>query len=273
MPWLTMHDATQRGIDVNLFSPAPTKPPPAPQAAIQESGSVGANLELRTKEFVASLFAAWSSNDLKVASLDALYADQVDYYGKTAHRPSIVADKRKFMERWPQRRYTVRETSTVAHCNDKQICTLIGSIDWASFNPTTLAGARGIADIQYGISWSGDEPKIVLETSKVLNRQQWSPAARRPGTGWWIVLGSFRDAEKSVASLVEQSVGRATGAAYLCGFDTISDHSSKFAGFAPGYQVVVIGAFEKKSIAEDARRQLAPCMPEAYLKQASYSGG
>jgi len=72
---------------------------------------------------------------------------------------------------------------------------------------------------------------------------------------------------------VEQSVGRTTGAAYLCGFDAISDRSSRFAGFAPGYRVVVVGAFNKKGIAEDALRQMTSCVPEAYLKHASYGGG
>jgi hypothetical protein len=270
MTWLSMQDAVQRGIEVHLFSPTPSQQSPTEMA--QNDRSKGAELEQQTKEFVSSVFALWSASDFSLRALDGLYADQVTYYGRTVKRPELLTDKEQFIARWPQRKYTIREASTISRC-DGTTCTLTGSIDWASFNFSSLARARGVAEIEYRVDWSGAGPKIIYETSQVTNREKSAPAAQRPSTGWWVILASFQVSDSNADGLLQQSVGRVTGAAYLCGFEAASDLSANFMGFKTGYRIVVIGAFADKTAAEDAKRRVAPCIPRVYLKQATRIGG
>jgi hypothetical protein len=270
MTWLTMQDAVQRGIEVHLFSPAPSQQLP-PEVA-QNDRAKGVELEQRTKEFVSSVFTLWSAPDISPRALDGLYADQVTYYGRAVQRPEVLADKEQFIARWPQRRYTIRDASTISRC-DGPTCTLTGSIDWASFNFSSLARARGVAEIEYRVDWSGAGPKIIYETSQVTYREKSASAVQRPSAGWWVILASFQVGDSNAEGLLRQSVGRVTGAAYLCGFEATSDLSANFMGFKTGYRIVLIGAFADKAAAEDAKRRVAQCIPGVYLKQATRIGG
>ena len=65
---------------------------------------------------------------------------------------------------------------------------------------------------------------------------------------------------------------RALAAARRCGAETFNDLSSKFKGFAPGYNVFVIGAFASKPQAEAKLQSVKPCFPQAYLKQGEHLG-
>ena len=88
--------------------------------------------------------------------------------------------------------------------------------------------------------------------------------------GWWVVLGSFADPDLS--SPQEEKIARVRTQAARCGFEAFNDFSNKFLGFAPGYDVVVLGAFPSKYRAEAVLNTVKPCVPGAYIKFARHAG-
>jgi hypothetical protein len=76
-------------------APAPSTPPTQPQAQTQPPKS----FEDKTREFVADLIERSAGLELQN------YPENVSYYGKLVTRAAVMEDKRRFNERWPQRRY------------------------------------------------------------------------------------------------------------------------------------------------------------------------
>lgn len=272
MTWLTMSEAARHQIEVQLFASQAVPPiSSVTPKSLTPQDVVGPTVELErhTKVFVASLHAAWSSSTYGVPlALEHVYAEQVQYYGKDTHRSDIIADKNRFASRWPQRKYDLRESSLAVRCTDRAICSATGMVDWATFNPSTMARARGSAEFQYSIEWSGGAPKIILEAGNVVERDRSPASPRKSGVGWWVVLASFGAGGGTTE--IHQGVKQITGAAYLCGLNAFNASSFKFTGFAPGYEVVVVGPYARRTEAETSRQRASVCVSGSYLKYASY---
>jgi hypothetical protein len=177
MTWLTLQEAAKHGIEVR---PLPNTPPSQPSSAAPASEprhvAAETDWERQTGEFIKSLFTAWSAPTLNVAvAFGSLYADQVKYYGKDFSRADVIADKQRFIERWPQRRYVLTPGTLTVQCNGRT-CAASGYADWETFNPTTAAPARGTAQYQYSVTWPGNDPQIILESSAVVARDKSLPA-------------------------------------------------------------------------------------------------
>src|SRR6185295_2855303 len=65
-------------------------------------------------------------------------------------------DKRKFMERWPERKYQLA-SPPLTSC-DGQICTLTGLVDWVATNSMTRSGGK--AEVEYRVLWTEQSPQI-----------------------------------------------------------------------------------------------------------------
>ncbi len=98
------------------------------------------------------------------------------------------------------------------------------------------------------------------------------PGIAATNNGWWVVLGSVASPDNNFTPQVESAVRRIEAAARRCGLDPFHDSSSKFRGFAPGYTVVVLGAFTSRERADQALAAAQRCVAEAYLRQGSYAG-
>ncbi len=84
--------------------------------------------------------------------------------------------------------------------------------------------------------------------------------------GWWIIVGSFP------TEPLRNDFDRMEATAARCGIRIFNDFSSKFRGFAPGYNVFVIGAFASRGEAEHHMRIARQCFAGAYLKYGEYAG-
>ena len=91
-------------------------------------------------------------------------------------------------------------------------------------------------------------------------------------SSWWVVLGSVATPDNNFTPDVEASVRRIEAAARRCGLSPFQDFSSKFQNFAPGYAVVVVGAYASKATADQVLAKARRCLPGAYVKQGSYAG-
>lgn len=87
--------------------------------------------------------------------------------------------------------------------------------------------------------------------------------------GWWVIVATY---PTTPPERQQDDVARTTALAARCGAETFNDFSSKFKGFAPGYNVFVVGAYATSAEAKDKLETLKPCFPDAYVKRGRYLG-
>jgi hypothetical protein len=169
MKWLNTEEAGQHGIDVALLPPEGSNPI-SPLVKEQPQGS----LERRATDFVLALASRWSGpNEEAFRSLDELYADKVRYHGKLTPRQTVVLDKRRFAQRWPERSYTIRSGSISATCADASgVCRVTGIADQVLANAATKAKWRDVARFEYQVAPSGEALRIAAESSSPDKRLQ-----------------------------------------------------------------------------------------------------
>jgi hypothetical protein len=170
MQWLSIADAARYGIEVEtLASPVGS---PAPEAPSKTELS----LEQRSAAHINSIMATWSgpNTDAVIDALQRAYSAQVNYYGKQLSREDVLADKRKFIERWPQRKYVIRTQSLATSCERDEItvCTVTGTVDYVT-SSAQAARSQGSAQFEYRLLWTKQGPIIAHEAGKVIDRTGW----------------------------------------------------------------------------------------------------
>lgn len=90
--------------------------------------------------------------------------------------------------------------------------------------------------------------------------------------GWWVVLGSFDNNGGSGSRAADVAVARMRRQAQSCGERPFNDVSEKFTGFAPGFDISVLGAYPTRARAEAARSRIGACVPGTYIRRARYAG-
>jgi curved DNA-binding protein CbpA len=128
------------------------------------------SLEARAADFVSAQVSAWSStNPINLATLASSYADEVFYYGSRKSRQAVLLDKRRLLERWPERIYDVQSGSITVQCL-ANMCTVGGMIDWQTRSVPRTASASGIAQFEYKVTLSPGAFSILSENGSVVKR-------------------------------------------------------------------------------------------------------
>ena len=155
---------------------APDERQPLPRQSTKESGEVpgapaaSAPLERRAASFVTAQVSGWSSaNTNDLAALASAYADEIFYYGSRKSREAVLLDKRRLLERWPERSYQVQPGSITVQCRGN-VCKVGGLTDWQTRSAARKASASGTAQFEYEVAVSGDALSIVSENSSVVRR-------------------------------------------------------------------------------------------------------
>jgi hypothetical protein len=114
---------------------------------------------------------AWSSpNRVSLASTSAFYGPSVVFHGRERSYDSVFAEKQRFAERWPERTYRYRPEFTQVACEaDGASCTVWSLFDFSAVDRQGRR-ARGLGEHELVVSFAGDRPVIVSETSRVLRR-------------------------------------------------------------------------------------------------------
>jgi len=130
------------------------------------------SLEDHATQFVSSQIADRSStNTSGPGSLARAYANNVLYYGKRKSRQAILVEKRRELERWPERVYDVQRDSMRVQCL-KDVCKVRGIMAWQTRNSHRATMASGISKFDYEISPSGGGFRILSESGSVVKRYQ-----------------------------------------------------------------------------------------------------
>jgi hypothetical protein len=114
---------------------------------------------------------AWSSpNRVSLASTSAFYGPSVVFHGRERSYDSVFAEKQRFAERWPERTYRYRPEFTQVACEaDGASCTVWSLFDFSAVDRQGRR-ARGLGEHELVVSFAGDRPVIVAETSRVLRQ-------------------------------------------------------------------------------------------------------
>jgi hypothetical protein len=152
------------------------RPPQLQQSAKEAMAVTGApssdSLPERAAGFVAAQVSGWSSaNAIDLASLANAYAEEIFYYGSRKSRAAVLRDKRRLLERWPERTYHVRPGSITVQCL-ANVCKVGGMTDWRTRNARRATSASGTAQFEYEVALSGDAFRILSESSSVVKRDR-----------------------------------------------------------------------------------------------------
>jgi hypothetical protein len=129
-------------------------------------------LEVRAASFISARISSWSSAIMSdLPSYVGAYADQVSYYGSVKSREAVLQDKRRFLERWPERRYELRANSISAQCK-ADVCRVSALLDWRARSIVRAASASGLAQFEYEVVLSDGAFRILSESSSVLRAQR-----------------------------------------------------------------------------------------------------
>ena len=114
----------------------------------------------------------WSApNRLTLAAASSFYGPTVMFHGRERTLGSVLAEKRRFTERWPQRSYQYRPETTMVACeSDGSRCTVWAIFDFSAASDNQDRHSRGIGEHELVVSLSSGKPVIVAETSRVLQR-------------------------------------------------------------------------------------------------------
>jgi hypothetical protein len=108
----------------------------------------------------------------------SLYASSINYYGKNTSRKAVLAEKQKFVARWPERKYTIRADSVAVQC-DLIICHVSGTVDWDCRSAERHSRSTGVANFVFDIVGT----TIAAESGSVIDGAHitaWSPEPSPP---------------------------------------------------------------------------------------------
>jgi hypothetical protein len=137
-----------------------------PGASTTPNLSAGIALEAATGFFRTSTL----SQKEALSFLDRIYPAELIYFGKKASKAYVLNDKQAFMERWPNRAYSMRPGSISTSCDPRDnSCTVTGIVDWRASSTERNATSTGSARFQLTFSTQG-RPTLLSEWSEVLTR-------------------------------------------------------------------------------------------------------
>ena len=95
----------------------------------------------------------------------------VQFYGRLVTLDAVIAEKRRFIERWPIRDYAAQPGSLHSQCRgDGQFCTVEGLFTFQARDPVRGRSSTGRGVLELAIAFEGNRPVILSENSSVVSR-------------------------------------------------------------------------------------------------------
>jgi uncharacterized caspase-like protein len=148
-------------------------PPPqqgAPNPPPQQ-GIAGSALEQRARAFLDEYMRRTQGSPSDALSyMQQILSPEMTYYGKTRVKADqVLTDKRRYLTRWPERRYQVKPESVQVACEAARVtCRLTGELDYRTANAEK--SSSGSASFELRVSFTGTGPRIVEESGRALAR-------------------------------------------------------------------------------------------------------
>lgn len=164
---------TARRRPARRLAETPPPAPAAPQAAVPQASAPEARLtdwagaaQALTADYLGTVSAPGARI---VSEAPRFYAPRVRFFGREMSLPALMAEKRSFARRWPERSYEPRGMRTA--CNGALgTCIVRTQVEFRAASPGRGALSSGLAELVLEVSLAGPRPVIVSETSRVLRR-------------------------------------------------------------------------------------------------------
>jgi hypothetical protein len=188
--WLTLRDAQALGIELALLPPGGLAPEPAPSAAIplqppaplparpQEPGPTRRADRLNgiARDFAAAYFAHWSeSNAEALHYFESVYGERISFADRSIAKTALLAEKRKYAERWPERLYTADPATIRSNCDEETArCTVTGRVRWECRDADRAQRSVGVAEfaLQITVVSQAGDIRVDGESSAVISRKR-----------------------------------------------------------------------------------------------------
>jgi hypothetical protein len=144
------------------------------------TGDVGLD-RLAAAQLVIDYLNHWSSPREGLEAVPGFYAGRVRFHGRVVGVRDLLAEKRHFARRWPDRTYAPRIATMRADCRlGAAVCLVRTEFDFSAASPVRRARSTGRATLELAVT-RGDQPRIVSETSHVIARGAAAGDGRRGG--------------------------------------------------------------------------------------------
>ena len=100
-----------------------------PTVVVTPSTHAPDTMHQRASAFMRDYFRHLSSPQV-LEDFERDYTPYVSYYDKRVDRATLMRDKARFVHRWPQRSYRLREESLDVSCDTPDLCMVTGLVDF-----------------------------------------------------------------------------------------------------------------------------------------------
>ncbi len=139
---------------------APSAPPVAPAARVEAAQTLAL-------DYLSTVSAP---GEALVGAAPRFYGARVRFYGRPTTLAGLLAEKRDFARRWPERRYAARAFNT--RCSpDGSTCIVRAIVDFRAVSPARGVASKGASELVLEVSFAGQRPVIVAESGRVLYRE------------------------------------------------------------------------------------------------------
>jgi len=123
-------------------------------------------------QFLVDYLSYWSrSNAVDRESMETFYESSIEFYGRPASLESVMAEKRRFVQRWPVRDYTALPETVRTTCDPQgSLCRVTGKFSFTAADPRSGRSSRGTGLLTLEVAFDNGRPLIAAETSNVLSR-------------------------------------------------------------------------------------------------------
>jgi hypothetical protein len=152
---------------------APAVPMSSSVVAQRSSASTGVSArELDARNFAENYLSLWSaSNDRTLRATPAFYGSSAVFHGRSMSSKALLNEKRRFVQRWPDREYRYRPGTMGIKCEPNgRVCIVRSIFDFDAANSQLGRRSRGVGTHELTVTFAGDRPVIVSENSRVLSR-------------------------------------------------------------------------------------------------------
>ena len=102
--------------------------------------------------------------------MQQILSPEMTYYGQARVKADqVLTEKRRYLARWPQRRYQVKaETVRIACEAARAVCRLTGELDYRAANAGETSS--GAASFELRVSFTSAGPRLIEENGRTLAR-------------------------------------------------------------------------------------------------------
>lgn len=140
-------------------------------------------LEEDVRALASAYLDTWSApNEVVLDTMGQFYAARVRFHGRVLSARALLDEKRRFVQRWPERNYKLRPGSMKIVCDpDPTTCKVRSLFDFEAANPGRRRNSQGVAALELTVDLKGQRPVIIAEDSEIVARTRGRPALAGDG--------------------------------------------------------------------------------------------